>query len=238
MSKTWFFLIAGWLIGFASVSCQKNSAGSEGSALPVPKFVSKTPDTAFVEHGIDAIPEADAIFLEWYSPRDSRIAATRIFRLTPGNKAFRQIAEVAVPETTYVDFDVAIQERYSYYLAFAGKSDLGLSATSDTVHYSLLPKPFDLRVSLGVRPTFSWQYSETPPPGYLIRVESRDGDQLLWLTQVVSYDSFIRIGYNFDNSAPVDSLDRRVGFRWRVDVLGTDLFSGSESNWEYVITDQ
>ena len=227
--------VAVWVLAvLGCAGCGLFSSESEQARLPVPKFVSKTADTAFVEHGIDAIPEADGIFLEWFSPPGEAVSGTKIFRRPEGQKKFAFLAKVELPETTFVDFDVAIQRSYSYYLMFYGKSNSGESAHSDTVHYFLFPKPENLHAAAGGRPLFSWTYAETPPLEYLLRLESGGGARLIWQAGVVSYDPVIQVFYNFDGSARLDSLKPEQSYRWRVDVVGPDLYSGAESKWSWI----
>lgn len=135
------------------------------------------------------------------------------------------------PDSIFIDYDIELESRYYYYLKSVDKRRFD-SVTSDTVSYMLLSKARNLNHSKVAKPTFAWHYPFVSPVGYLLRMEDVNSDEVIWISLVTSFDSITEIQYNWDGKALLDSIPTNPQFRWRVDVLGPDIFSGSESVWK------
>jgi len=137
---------------------------------------------------------------------------------------------VNAPDSIFIDYDIELESRYYYYLKSVDKRRFD-SVTSDTVSYMLLSKARNLNHSKVAKLTFAWHYPFISPVGYLLRMEDVNSDEVIWISLVTSFDSITEIQYNWDGKALLDSIPTNRQFRWRVDVLGPDIFSGSESVW-------
>jgi len=221
-------LFCGILITF---NCAKNSSAPESKRPERLMFTAKSPDDAECESGIDAVPEGDAILLQWFLPRDDRVQWTKIYRSCENEEDYQFLASVGYSDTLYLDYDVNLDTRYFYFIK-AVDSKRVESLASDTVTYKLYPKPNGLRATTQARPVFAWQYLSLPPIGYLLRLEEDGSANLVWLSLVESYDLISQVEFNWDGKAKIDTLQSGKRYRWRVDVLGADLFSGSESGWK------
>ena len=216
---------------FCIIGCN-NATEPEPLRPDPPEIIPKSSDEAAIETGIDAIPDGTGIFLQWSLPKNNLIKWIKIYRKSAKDNNFLFLSSESSIDTFFVDYEVYHGLLYSYYL-IAVNRDRVESLPSDTVSYSLFPKPDNLNQSAGPKPVLSWHYSYIPPVGYLIRLEDYDSGELVWLSTVGQvYESIISATYNWDGGAVLDSLSTGVRFRWRVDVLGSDLYSGSESNWK------
>lgn len=220
-----FFMI------FCIIQCN-NGTEPEPIRPDPPEIIPKSSDEAATESGIDAIPDGVGIFLHWSLPKNNLIKWIKIYRKSANDKNFLFLTSESSIDTFFVDYEVYHGLLYSYYL-IAVNRDRVESLPSDTVYYRLYPKPNNLNQDDGPKPVFSWHYSDIPPVGYLLRLENYDSSELVWLSTVGRfYESIVSVTYDWDGNAVLDSLSTGVRFRWRVDVLGSDLFSGSESNWK------
>ena len=210
----------------------KNSSEPELERPERPQIVPKSPDEARIEAGIDAIPVGDGIFFEWYLPQDSRIKWIKVYRRAQNEEDFVFLTSVSSLDTFYIDYNIYPEVQYYYYLISVSRNKVE-SETSDTLYYSLYPKPDGLSIEDNAKPTFSWHYPSIPPLGYLLRLENKETFDIIWqsfVTQV--YESIVKVEYNWDGKAQLDSLQIGTQYRWRVDVIGDNLYSGSESNWK------
>ncbi len=196
-----------------------------------PILVPKTSEIAGEEKGIDAIPEKDAIFVEWFSTKNQTAEKWRLFREVSGED-FRLVAELAASDTFYVDKDIFLGKRYFYFLTAVDARGRE-SAPSDTVSYKLLPKAVHLGNTLTPHPEFEWGFTEIPPVLYVLRLFRNPDGELIWLSKITPrYGSVERTQFNWDKTAEVDSLERGVSYFWRVDEIGAEENAGSESNWK------
>ncbi len=222
----WVFLI--------TFNCTKNSTAPQPERPDRPKFVAKSLDNAVYESGIDAVPEGNGIFIHWYLPQANRIQWIKIYRKTEYEEEYQFLASVDYSDTLYVDYDVELDLRYFYFLKAVDFKKIE-SLASDTVNYRLYPKANGLHATAQPRPVFAWQYQSLPPIGYLLRLEEEASANVVWLSFVESYDLLNQVEFNWDGKARLDSLQLGNRYRWRIDVLGADLFSGSESNWKLLL---
>ena len=204
--------------------------GGEERALPRPLLLPPPDDLAVDERGLDAVPELDAIQVEWI-PYDVQDATILVWRRAEKREEFEQFARISAKDTLFLDEDVEIGTRYWYFLTAnaAGWRD---SSPSDTFSYRLLEKPFALVETGGKLPAFRWQVSQTPV-GYVLKLFEVDTDKKVWFASVwPDYGTLAeQVVFNFDGTAVVDSLETGKGYRWRVDVVGPEKNSGAESNW-------
>jgi hypothetical protein len=200
-------------------------------------------DTSSVEKGIDTVPEGNTIRIEWESSSDENVDVYEIYRNSETEKGkfdkkkFDIIAPVSVPDTFYEDQNLLLNVGYYYYILAV--TDYGSrSEPSDTLNYKLIEKPINLRPDGSVsdtKPEFSW----TDPNNahyYVIRI--MENDKMVWLSQLQSdYSERQTIRFNEDHLAAYDSLAKGVTYNWRVDVIGSESHSGSESQWKSIVVE-
>jgi len=222
---------------FFIFNCNKNTSDPEPEKPDQPEFATKSLDIAEHETGIDAIPEGNGILLEWEPLNIDLVEWVKIYKKSQGSQNFHFLTSVASTDSIYIDYDVNIETRYYYYLKSVGKAKVE-SLPSDTSSYRLLPKAASLNYTGSAVPSFSWQYPYLSPVGYLIRLEDEGSSEVVWISnEIQSYDLITTIDYNNDGKAKLDSLQSGLKYRWRVDVLGSDLYSGSESGWNIIEKD-
>jgi hypothetical protein len=197
---------------------------------PVPHFVTAVSDTATIEQGIDAIPEEDAIFLQWH--RDEALAGFQLFRRSEGEKSFAMIATLTARDSIYYD-RISPNLRCYYYLRGVA-DDERLSAASDTVDYMLLAKATDLAVNDGDPLLFSWSVGLMRPASYVLRLQEENSGAPVWISRIQpGYQGTQEsAAYNFDGRARLQRLKSGVRYRWRLDCVGAAPRSGSESAWQ------
>lgn len=226
-----FFLLL-FVIFFSILSCKLNSPGPAGQKPHSPIIVPKSDESSFVETGIDAIPEMDAIFFEWYHARD-KIQAWSIYKKKGELGNFKFLTKVSNVDTSFVDQNVSVGYRYWYYVTAIGLNGQE-SLPSDTVNYKLLNKANSLGNTLETHPIFEWNYSGIAPVFYIFRLCQNPQCKLIWIT-------ILRPGYqgqretvyfNFDGLAVEKSLEKNRTYAWRIDEVGAEANSGSESHWK------
>ena len=198
--------------------------------IPVPRFVAAAADTAVEERGIDAVPEEDAIFLQWH--RNPGLAGFQLFRRFEGEKNFSLIAVLTARDSSFYD-RVSIDLRCYYYLR--GLDEEGrLGAPSDTADYMLLAKAFDLQVSPGEPLLFSWSTGLMRPAFYLLRLFEESSGVPVWIGRMAPGYQGTRESttYNSDGRAALPRLQSGVLYRWRLDCVGAAARTGSESAWQ------
>ena len=216
---------------FLTFHCKPKNSNQGAQKPNPPVMVPKSPETAIEEKGIDAVPEVNAIFVEWFSTKDETVRRWKLFRAASG-QGFKLIAVLASSDTSYLDKNLETGRRYSYFLTAVNASGLE-SAPSDTVSYKLLPKPVNLGNTLDAKPEFEWQFVSVPPVLYVLRLFENPSQNLIWLSEVApSYGASEHVHFNWDHTATVDSLERGVSYYWRVDEIGSEFHSGSESDWK------
>ena len=126
-----------------------NACDSGGDAqLPPPGKVMTVPhldDTSAVELGIDAVPDADAIILQWYDLGDPGVKYYDVYRQKTNETFFRRIRRIdldtAFPgqDTVYTDNSADLQLNIkTFYFIIAVNRDNLEGAPSDTVYYTLV----------------------------------------------------------------------------------------------------
>ncbi len=228
------YLLIPILFGLLFFNC-----GDDVNQFPAPKrveLVAKSPEKAIVEHGIDAVPENDAIFLEWHPNSEEHLSGYAIYRSETEDKNFMQIGKVASQnkpiDTTFVDTSVSLNTRYFYFVRAYDEADQ-FSAPTDTVEYKLIEKPDLLYpiqdVIVDNKPNFEWENMSSD--SFYFRMEHIQSD-LNWVVgKTIKYD--FPENWNLDEFGITISLERGR-YQWRIDAVGVD-HSGSESNWGYFI---
>jgi hypothetical protein len=228
-----FFLL--FVVIFAIFKCRKIL----DTAVEVPAAVVLIPsaaDTCRDERGMDAVPEGDAILIVWIPSGEENVTEYEIYRGSRKDAVFTRIARVQVPDSTYLDYGVTLDTRYYYYL-LAVNDGGERSEPSDTLSYKLIQKATGL-LPVGetaiAKPVFSWHDPNTPQKAfYVIRLMESATKQVVWLSLIPSSYSGDRetVQFNDDGTAPIDSLGGGIDYQWRVDVVGSEDCSGSESEW-------
>lgn len=224
-----FPLLLGWIL--FTLAC-RNQPTKQQNLPDAVTLIASAADTAWVEKGIDAVPEADAIFLEW-TPAEDGLAANYAVWRQDANTDFQQVAVVNSATTEYLDAAVQLFVRYRYIiLPVSDEGDLGEAV--DTLSYRLLAKATDLAATQGSQPEFSWRDPNLPPEAaYLIRLKQSGSELRLWQRVVTSSYTGDResVVYNDDGSAVQNELTKGTEYLWRIDILGSEANSGSESPW-------
>ncbi len=201
------------------------------------ELVPKTADTLAVEHGIDAVPESNSIFLEWHPNQEKTLAGYAVYRSETPDKNFAQVKKIASAaggkDTTYVD-SVALNMRF-YYFVRAYDTEDQYGDPSDTVNYKLMEKA-ELLAPVGPsanpNPVFQWNFGPSGAPSFIFRLEKLIGNNrygtLLTDSHSPTYNNpeswqLSLLGY----PQPLTSGE----YRWRIDVDAGNNF-GSESNWK------
>ncbi len=212
-----------------ALSCGKLGDGDERT-LPTPRLLPPPDDFSEDERGLDAVPERDAIQVEW-EVFAIQNASIQVWRRAEECQDFEQIGRISAKDTVFLDEDVEIGTRYWYFL-IASADGWQDSAPSDTFSYRLLEKPFALVEIATQTPVFRWQVGQTPV-GYVLKLFEVDTDKKVWFASVwPDYGTLAEeVAFNFDSTAAVDSLEPGKGYRWRVDVIGPEKSSGAESHW-------
>ena len=192
-------------------------------------------DSAMVEKGIDAVPEANWIKLDWSISDKRNTKELNLYRLEGEEKNFSLIKTLSYKDSTWIDNSVELYHRYFYYLrAIDRKGNLG--APSDTVDYMLLNKAQQLSVTSGVKPKFLWVIiNPRELSQYIIKVFTMSGEKVWFATVTTDFDGTEEAIFNFDNSAKQDSLSKNEQYVWRIDIVGIDPHSGSESEYRQLI---
>ena len=213
-------------------------------------------DTLEIERGIDAEPNPNsnycAIELNWYEPMDKyRVSYYNIYRTdaAQGKLFYKWIGntenQLNLPDTVYIDTTLSStnnNDPYWYYVTAVDENG-NESEPSDTVHYTLIEKATDLSIN-NYNPvltdsniTFTWYVDSDDIPGaYYLRVEQNISESFHPLV------FFREIGVNEVDYVPPQTYNVSIeefkvpivedqNYRWRIDCLGTDLYSGAESDW-------
>ncbi|MCK5147709.1 hypothetical protein KAR48_13200 [bacterium] len=211
---------------------QSTNSGIKPGAVQIP---TASEDASWIERGIDAIPEADAIFIEWIPADDGLAAAFEIFRNVDGSN-FINIYTANSSDTSFIDYAVDVYKRYAYVIVSLDE-DRNSGTASDTVSYRLLSKAINLQATKLAVPVFSWVDANQPTQAfYNVRVmDSRTMGQI-WNAVIPSTYSADResVIFNSDNTASINQLEQGVDYLWRIDILGSEANSGSESAWQIV----
>ncbi len=234
------------------VSCSPES----GEKLPPPQeiiMVEKISDMDTIESGIDAVPDINGIFIQWYLIMEANIESYNIYRKGWEENTFSRIATIPVEGVissfdtiySYIDADTSlvlnIPEYIYYYYVTATNIDGVEGYKPDSLtqsRYLLWHKPItnetQQNITINEQPILSWYYQNTIPPNYyIIRIENLWTEKLIWTGQF--QDQELDGDVEVDLSAVPNPPEYQSGtmYRWRIDAVGTDpLFGGSESKWK------
>lgn len=248
-----FKLLYFFLIFFLSIfifACTDNTMNFE-DVPGAPRLMNAPEDTSLVEIGIDAYTGQDeslGVQLDWSPGVGVFPDSFRVFRkrLEVEEAEFELLAVVSSTEFdvfegdtifTYVDIDsIFTNQRNAYFVTAVGPTG-SESEPSDTLDYMLIAQPENLGIVAGsdpARPEFSW--SNVGVGDYVLKVLEADSDKRVWIGVVQnSFAAFTTVEFNQDGRAVRDSLSKDVRYKWRVDAVGTERNSGSESRWrDYV----
>lgn len=228
------FLI--FIVTFAIFKCSEttNNSGIKPGSV---QFVSRSSDTAPYEKGIDAIPESDAIYIEWRSSEDPTVTGYHLYRSNKEGSVFQLIGQTNAPDdTSWIDESVGLSMRYYYYIVSVNEDDTE-SAPSDTIDYLLLDKVTYLNPN-GIisesNPSLKWAEPSIVPKGYIVKVKEKDEESFIWIYSLdqteIDYGGHQSIEYNKDGKALIQSLQKGKSYQWRIDKQGGSN-SGSESHW-------
>jgi hypothetical protein len=227
---------------------------SEEPNYPIPDavvLVAKSPDTAAVEQGIDAVPEYNGIQLQWYLLPDRGIKSYNIYRKGPNDTYFKKIdskpvdyTQISESDTSYLDTVFVDNFKYYqdyFYFVTATSKDNKEGPPSDTVSYQLFEKALPDGPNTYLyesNPVFSWRLNNTVfPDMYILRIEQ------IYPYKLHYAGRFQRIEYDFSESISltdtlqfldeVPALIFGQMYRWRIDCVEENepYPSGSESNW-------
>ena len=234
--RLYFFLL---FAGIFAIFHRNKSTNNETLSPSSVVLLAGVDDTCRVERGIDAVPEGDIIRLEWIPGRPDEIAEVEIFRSTVRAGPYTAIVKIAMTDSVYEDGDVQPEMRYFYFVRALNREGLP-SEPSDTLSYKLIRKAVSLSPSGMIdtaRPELSWTDPNLPPKAfYIIRCMEGISGAVVWISVVPSsYTGGTEsVLFNFDGKSTVDSLQSGVTYFWRVDIVGSESGSGSESVWSTV----
>lgn len=217
---------------FINFSCKSKESPAKERPQPV-ELIPCSADTSRIESGIDAVPDGDKIHLEWNPNSDVTVSTHEVYRSAVINGTYSKVASVDIP-TRFYDDPVSVNIRYYYYVLAV--SDEGVkSEPSDTLSYKLIFKPEILgpEGDSTVRPIFIWRDANRASD-YVIRVQESGSDAFVWFSkfQAPQYGPEEQsISFNADHAAVKDSLTMGKVYQWRIDVVGSEKASGSESRW-------
>ncbi|MCD6170702.1 MAG: hypothetical protein J7J76_09170 [Candidatus Latescibacteria bacterium] len=209
-----------------------------------PVLLETGPEESFRESGIDAVPQDDWIRIEWTVGEGKDLAGYEIYRRAEDEAALSLIFTLPVgeveetsPDTAFWhDKSVRILVRYFYQMRSFDSSG-NRSDFSNTVDYKLLPKLLPIwpkgEIEDGA-PEFQFWWGQNPEEVSSIIIRLLDsGDKPLWISKPVvprGYGEKVVVEYNFDGRAAIPVL-HPGSYRWRVDSIGPERRSGSESRW-------
>jgi hypothetical protein len=211
-------------------------------------FVPKEPDTAEVERGIDAVPDRDGIYLEWFDPRDPDLRFVDIYRMREGETFFRKIRSIdlesasGAEDTTYTDAPEDIEDYLgtdTEYFLRAVNSDGVEGPASDTLTYNLWDKPVLSRPSGEIitgLPVFYWRFPGAIPDSYILRIREDFTNRLVFVREFQVEEYFENQELDLSSIAEPPEFISGFTYLWRIDSVGPEpLFSGSESQWRTFI---
>lgn len=223
---------------FTIFTCSETTNNSDIKPGSV-QLVAKSSDTAPYEKGIDAVPENDAIYIEWRTSEDPTVTGYRVYRKKDGDALFTSLVSLSETDTSWQDQNVNLNTRYYYYVTSVNDDDVE-SVPSDTIDYLLLEKATSLSPGGEIsesRPNFRWIEPGSIPQGYIIKVQKKDTDSFIWIYSLdpteIDYVGYQSIDYNKDGKASIQSLEKDKSYQWRIDKQG-GVNSGSESHWSII----
>jgi hypothetical protein len=219
-----------------------NSNTGEDNQLPSRvMMVMRSPDTASVEQGIDALPESNNIQVQWHKSYHPALKYYHLWRKA-GNELYYRRIKIIDPErtsqggdTTYIDTVLDTLKWYNYFVAAANK-DGNEGAPSDTARYMLLEKATlespDQEV-IDRDYIFKWEFNgDVPPQEFILRIEENFTKKVVY-SRIFWNENLLPGLYTFNLSEKEPDLAfPRGNYRWRIDCIGEDAeSSGSESGW-------
>lgn len=205
-------------------------------------LVEKSNEASPVERGIDAIPELDAIFLEWFSGDNKDLAGYTIYRSQTSDQHYAAVGKIVKQygriDTSFIDESVTVGVQYYYYVrAYDRLEQVG--EPSDTVSYALLPKPTLTSPIKGASvtdsvPNFQWNHNDpSPPDEFIFRLKRTSGSDTTYVRIVIQSINYTGQFENWSLSelglpAPLSAGQ----YMWRIDPLIPGTNQGSESRWE------
>lgn len=231
-------------------ACNPNNEGK----LPPPAevmMVEKYTDLGSIENGIDAVPDQDGIYIEWYLLKDPDVTSYNIYRKLKNESIFTKLTSISVEGVispfdtifSYIDDDNIVLDNsefvYYYYVTASNRDGVeGPAPDSLLIHRYMLnikPETQDINnLNVGEQPIFTWDFLSEPVPFYyIVRIENEVADTLVWAKRFInaSLDRALVLDLSTVSNPPV--FHSGSIYRWRIDRVGPDsLYSGSESNWK------
>ncbi len=210
--------------------CRKQATDSQ-PLLPIPIFISSPADTLVIERGIDAVPDLNAIQVDWQIMPEYK--GYELFRRSVDETKFSLLHSFSEKDSSYLDQSAILTNKWYYYYIRAYDKKQNRTPPSDTLDYMLLDKAFNLSVSLKDPVIFHWQVQEILSPFYVLKLFDDTSGEKIWFSRISSsYQGFEEQAvYNWDGKAELLQLIPNRGYRWRVDIVGPEIRSGSESAW-------
>ncbi len=224
----------------AALSGCEKSTPSDTTAPDPPVLLPSPPDSAWDETGTDAVAEANWIRITWQSNQEDDLRGYKVYRSSPPLNLDTLLVTLTVgstdKDTLFDDASVALGVRYTYTVTAFDRSG-NESGMSDPVDYLLIPKldTENLTSPRGTvsdrRPVFIWTSTGESIANY-VRVYDSNQDRTVWVSEGQNpFSSPHELTYNADGTASDSLLIPGHEYRWRVDRSGSELRSGSESNW-------
>jgi hypothetical protein len=240
-----FFYILIFFVCTLLLSSCPGSTGGETQLPPKVIMVERSPDTAAVELGIDALPESDGIQVQWHKLYHPAVKYYHLWRKGEDDLVFRRI-KVIDPErtslggdTTYIDTDSTLRTfKYFQYYVVAANKESQEGQPSDTVAYGLIEKAVlnspNQNQSVTGDLIFSWEFIGYPfPQEFIVTIEEDITKKLVYANIFWNENlSSSLYSLNLSEKEPGLKLTRGTTYRWRIDCIGEDAGkSGSESEW-------
>jgi len=183
--KTYLIIIGISLLLINSFFCDKKITNP--NVGPAPPKLLPTPDKMMVvEKGIDAVPEVDAIQIDWEKNDDKAVEYFLLYRRSEDEQQFSLLRRLGKNDTSWVDGkDIQLFKRYYYFIHAVDKDDRH-GAPSDTVDYMLIDKVYNLSATWERQPTFRWQIHPYNVNEYVIKVFDANTGEKIWFASVFS----------------------------------------------------
>jgi hypothetical protein len=144
----------------------------------------------------------------------------------------------AAETVTWFDRHALVDKRYKYYAQTYDKND-SVSERSGIVDYKLVGKVAMTKLESPrgdtdvTRPNFKFGdlSSDVSIRAIVVKVWDVNAQAVIWASDLVDPFNASVVPYNGNGTAVVDTLLYDHRYRWRIDVVGRDANSGSESPW-------
>lgn len=140
------YLITTVIVSICLYSCGQNIDVEDKEAPSKPVFKEKNNDTAFVESGIDAISEADHIYLEWKQNKEADLQGYIVESKHQDSTEWKQLGTILTKnDTTFIDNSPGLVDdnntnKFYFYRITAVDESGNRSEPSFEQHYRLLQK--------------------------------------------------------------------------------------------------